>query len=345
MSISVNIKKRLQGFTLDVQFAHTGSRLGILGASGCGKSMTLRCIAGIEDPDEGRIAINDTIVFDSSIKKNIKPQQRNVGYLFQNYALFPNMNVEKNIGIGIREKKKRADIVADMIRKFRLEGLEKRMPSQLSGGQQQRVALARIMAYEPDVIMLDEPFSAMDSYLRDVLQQQLLETLEDYTGDVILVTHNRDEVYKICDTTMVMDQGGSEVLADTMELFANPKYCNAAKLTGCKNISPIRRVDAYHVEALDWQVTLETKEEVKEDIRYVGIRAHDFIPHWESGVKNGIAYRQKTVARLPFETHYYATAGVDQICWFVQLDEQEALSEKGMPIELEFPKEKLLLLR
>lgn len=144
MAIELDIQKNFKGFSLDVRLKGQDGPIGILGASGSGKSMTLRSIAGIETPDSGRIIINGKTVFDSEEKINLKPQERRVGYLFQNYALFPTMTVEKNIACGYRgEKSKLSQKVADYIKRYHLEGLEKHFPSQLSGGQQQRVALAQ----------------------------------------------------------------------------------------------------------------------------------------------------------------------------------------------------------
>ena len=164
--LKVDIHMELKEFDLDVDFELKKGCLGILGPSGCGKSMTLKSIAGIVTPDSGIISLaadEETTYFNSKQKINLKPQKRNVGYLFQNYALFPNMTVEENIAVGLGKDhdEKR---VSEMIKRFHLEGLEKRYPRQLSGGQQQRVALARILAYGPDVILLDEPFSAMDTF-------------------------------------------------------------------------------------------------------------------------------------------------------------------------------------
>lgn len=276
MSLQADIKKRFSGFTLEVSLRTESGVLGILGASGSGKSMTLKCIAGIETPDEGRIVLNDRVLFDSEKKINLTPQKRNVGYLFQNYALFPNMTVEANIAAGLKcPEREKQEIVREMIRLFRMEGLEKRYPSQLSGGQQQRTALARILAYEPDVIMLDEPFSALDFYLKEQLQLQVKEVLKNYSGDALLVTHSRDEVYRFCENSLILDRGSVVSRGKTGEIFKKPANVTAARLTGCKNILPVRRVDEHHVFLPDWGVTLTAAEPVGENIRFIGIRERD----------------------------------------------------------------------
>ena len=282
MGIEVRIKKNFGGFTLDVDIKSESRRIGILGASGCGKSMTLKTIAGIEKPDEGYIRVGDKVLYDSSARINLKPQQRNIGYLFQNYALFPTMTVEKNIEAGLKgtkeENKKR---VEEMIRKFQLDGLAKRLPGQLSGGQQQRVALARIMAYGPDVIMLDEPFSALDVFLKDRLQKEMKEMLDDYPGIVILVSHSRDEIYRFSDELIVMDHGRPIVHGGTKEVFRNPIYKEAARLTGCKNFANVVRIDEHSAEIVDWGIRIQTKKPIPEDITCIGYRAHEFIPVWD----------------------------------------------------------------
>ena len=207
--LKVDIQKKLKEFDLDVDFELRKRRLGILGPSGCGKSMTLKSIAGIVNPDSGVVSLTtdkETVYFDSNEKINLKPQDRNVGYLFQNYALFPNMTVEENIGIGV-PKEHREKTVPEMINRFHLNGLEKRYPRQLSGGQQQRVALARIMGYGPDVILLDEPFSAMDTFLKEQLRLELLNSLKGFDGFSIMVTHDRDEAFQFCDEHIILDQG------------------------------------------------------------------------------------------------------------------------------------------
>lgn len=155
----------------------------MLGASGCGKSVTLKCIAGIMTPDKGRIELDGQVLFDAEKGINLPPQKRRVGYLFQQYALFPNMTVVQNICCGIRARgAERERLVREQMRRFQLEGLEKSYPAQLSSGQQQRVALARILAGEPKAILLDEPFSALDSYLKWSLEAELTQMLAAFSG-------------------------------------------------------------------------------------------------------------------------------------------------------------------
>lgn len=265
----------MDNFSLEVSFALAQETFAILGASGSGKSMTLKCIAGIEIPDEGRIVLDNQVIFDSAKKINLPPKERKIGYLFQNYALFPNMTVEENIAVVLRTSKKvKKEIVKEKIRTFYLEGLEWKKPSQLSGGQQQRVALARMLASNPKIIMLDEPFSALDSYLRWQLEQEMLEIIQAYRMPTLFVSHNRDEVYRISDKIGVMNNGRLEGISGKKDLFEDPRLFAAAILTGCKNFSRIIKMDDFRIKAIDWQVELITKEKVTEEIKYVGIRAH-----------------------------------------------------------------------
>jgi molybdate transport system ATP-binding protein len=282
-SLHVDIKKKLKLFDLDVDFtAHPGV-LGILGPSGCGKSMTLKSIAGIVTPDSGTIALHgetqDRVLYDSAKKCNIRPQKRRIGYLFQNYALFPNMTVAQNILTGLNGKDPGGKIVAEMVERFHLQGLEHQYPRQLSGGQQQRVALARILAYEPEALLLDEPFSAMDTFLREQLRLELAKVLHEYDGISIMVTHDRDEAYQLCDQLMLMSEGRILTAGPTREIFADPKTVAAARLTGCKNISRIEKLADHRVRALDWKnLELVTEKEITDEITHIGIRAHDFEP-------------------------------------------------------------------
>ena len=195
--IDIDVHKDWGSFTLDVKLHHEGGILGLLGASGCGKSKTLQCIAGIEKPDAGKVIVGARTLFDSEHHINVPVPQRRVGYLFQHYALFPNMTVEENIRCGVRSPSSKADAcqqVRAMMERLNLTGLEKQKPSELSGGQQQRVALARILVNEPDILLLDEPFSALDSYLKEKVMTELKDLLQQFPKDVVLVTHSRDAV-------------------------------------------------------------------------------------------------------------------------------------------------------
>lgn len=365
MSIKVQIQRKLDSFLLDISFQSECRRIGILGASGCGKSMTLKSIAGIETPDQGHIEAEGRTLFDRADRINLKPQKRNVGYLFQNYALFPTMTVEKNIAAGLKGSRQENEVrVREMVKKFQLQGLEKRLPGQLSGGQQQRVALARIMAYEPDVILLDEPFSALDMYLKDRLQQELMDMLADYRGTVIMVSHNRDELYRFSEELLIIDQGHIAAAGETKELFRNPVSREAARLTGCKNFSRARRLDAHTVEAEDWGIILHTKGEIPEDVQWLGYRAHDFVPVWGERGENMLRFDLESSALLPFERNYYlrpensagniesgAAADTDHhqearnICWFVQREKIEELDAKGFPNYLLFKEDRILFLK
>lgn len=279
MSLHVDIKKRLGSFVLESAFEQDGGVLGLLGASGCGKSMTLKCIAGIEKPDEGRIVLDGRVLYDSAARVNLPPQQRQVGYLFQNYALFPNMTVRQNIAVGLhreKDRRKRERELEDAIHLFQLDGLENHRPYQLSGGQQQRVALARIWVNRPQLLMLDEPFSALDSHLRLRLQMELMERLGAFGRDVLMVTHSRDEAYHMCGRIAVMESGKIKIVKETKELFADPESICAAAITGCKNIAPARKIGEYEVEVPDWGIRLTTAKPVRDDVTAVGIRAHYF---------------------------------------------------------------------
>lgn len=281
MSLSIHIRKKLGDFQLSVDLEHPGGITGLLGASGCGKSMTLKAVAGIEKPDQGRIVLDGRVLFDSERKINLKPQERKVGYLFQNYALFPNMTVEKNILCGLsgeKDRERRRRKMEDMLERMELSGQRKLYPSQLSGGQQQRTALARMLVSEPEVLLLDEPFSALDSFLREQLQIQVKNILAGYGKDVLLVSHSRDEVYYLCGRTAVMDKGRILKNDETKKVFADPGSRAGAELTGCKNIAGARKTGEYEVEVPDWGLRFRTGKPVREDICAVGLRAHYFNP-------------------------------------------------------------------
>lgn len=351
MSVEITIQKQLHTFSLDISFQSDAKRIAILGASGSGKSMTLKALTGIVRPDAGLIRIDDHIFFDSQKKINVKTQKRGVGYLFQNYALFPTMTVRQNIAAGLHEDAAKTKLIVDeMIKRFHLNGLEHQLPGKLSGGQQQRVALARIMAYAPSVILLDEPFSALDVYLKDQLQQELIAQLQQYDGTIIMVTHDRDEAYRFSDELVVIDNGTIHAHGPTKEIFRHPKSKTTARLTGCKNFSRAKRLDDYTVEAIDWGVTLHVKNPCPPMIAHLGYRAHEFDPIWGAAKENSIPFVLDGEAILPFEHNYYICPQKsdyqreDVLSWFAQRQMWPILEEKGMPDYLVFKESAMLFL-
>lgn len=356
MSLVVDIKKKLKDFDLCVQFEAGNGCLGLLGSSGCGKSMTLKCVAGIETPDEGRIVINDRVLFDSQQKINLPPQKRRVGYLFQNYALFPNMTVKENVEAGLvgsgetfASKKEKDTYVNQLLEKFHIEDLKDSYPGRMSGGQQQRTALARIVASKPEILLLDEPFSALDSYLKEKLMQEMVGFLTDYQKDVVMVSHNRDEIYQMCNQMAVMGEGIIEISGVTTELFQNPVTTGAARLTGCKNISKVEIRDPHRIYASDWDMELflpqELSPEQMADITHVGIRAHE-LREATSEQENVMECVLERVTEAPFEMYLILKkeSANASIWWKISKKEWEAAGKK-VPDRIYFPPEHIILLK
>jgi len=287
LSLYVDIKKKFDDFDLAIKLECEDDVTAILGGSGCGKSLTLRCIAGIVTPDSGRIVINGQVVFDSDTKINIPTRDRGVGYLFQNYALFPTMTVFGNIASVIKKPKaERVAVAEDIIAKFKLEGVKNLYPREISGGQSQRVALARMLVTNPKIIMLDEPFSALDTHLRWHMEQEMAATLGNFSGSTIFVSHDRDEAYRLSHKIAIMDRGRLDCFGHKQEIFDAPKTRIAAMMTGCKNISAAKKLGENLVRAVDWGIDIVTDEAVEDCIKFVGIRAHHLQMASFSGCNN-----------------------------------------------------------
>jgi len=335
MAVKADFEKRLKGFPLKVSLELGDECAGLLGESGCGKSMTLKCLAGIETPDRGMIEIDGRLVFHSAKRINVPPRKRRVGYLFQSYALFPNMTVEKNIKSAMADK---GESPAQYIEKFRLQGLERQVPATLSGGQKQRTALARMLAAKPQVILLDEPFSALDSSLRWEMEQEVMALLEGFRGTSIVVSHSRDELFRLCGRVGVMGQGSLDAMEEKHRLFENPETGYAAALTGCKNISPARWLDDGHVFAEDWGIALAVAGPVPREVAFVGIRAHH-LSFAEQAGENVFPCRVVRRIENVFEDIYLAELGGKPLRLEV---------EKGLtgPKELvHIPRGRIMLLR
>lgn len=277
MGLSVDIYKSFKDFTLNVSFEVKKDILGILGASGSGKSMTLRCIAGLVTPDRGRIVLNGRELFNSEKGINLPVQERGLGFLFQNYALFPNLTVRENIAFGLRKlpKKEQNRRIEDKLKMMRLESLQDRYPHQLSGGQQQRTALARALVTEPECLLLDEPFSALDNHIRNQLEKELLDTLATFSGVTVFVTHNLEECYRVSKDILVMEKGRVSTFGSREDIFLHPPNTQVARLTGCKNISSFIPISADTVRAVDWGCNLTVDKKNKpSNPAYLGIREH-----------------------------------------------------------------------
>ena len=346
MALTVDIEKRFRGFTLRAAFEAGDETLALLGASGCGKSMTLRCVAGVERPDRGRIVLDGETLFDSEKGVDLSPQARRVGLMFQHYALFPQMTVIQNVRCGARRDMKgreREGAARAMLEAFGISDLADRLPSQLSGGQQQRTALARMMVGQPRILMLDEPFSALDSHLRFRMEQEVRGVIRRFGKTVLLVSHDRDEVYRMADRVALMSGGQIERIGTRAEVFSDPGTRTGCLLTGCKNVSAIRPIDGGHAEALDWGVTLAFP--VKPGTDAVGIRMHAVRP---GPGENALRCRVAEVIENPFSITVMlrpvnAEEGKTAIGWEMEKPVWKTLSAEEITVHL--PPESILQLK
>ena len=290
MALEVQVEKTYGDFHLNAEFQAEDEPLALLGPSGCGKSLTLKCIAGIERPDQGRIVLDGRVLFDSEKHIDLPPQKRQVGYLFQQYALFPHMTVAENIAAGCRrlERAERKSRVAELVAMLHLEGLEGLRPRQLSGGQQQRTALARILASEPRAILLDEPFAALDSHLKWQLEPELKDVLDAFGGVPLWVTHDRGEAYRNCPRVCVMETGCTAPVRDMGALMADPRTVGAARLSGCRNCMKAEKGEAAGCVRLpEWGVILRCAAPWRENVTALGIREEQVRPA-EPGEENAV---------------------------------------------------------
>ncbi len=280
MPLTVAIRKRLKDFVLDIEFACEGAPIALLGASGSGKSMMLKCIAGAETPDEGRIVLNGKVLFDSTAGINLPSRERRVGLVFQQYALFPHLSVADNLGFGLSHfpphaRRKRVFSLLETIGMTECASVK---PVRLSGGQQQRVALARAMAPEPELLLLDEPFSALDGHLRDQMLAAVQDTLRSFNGESLFVTHNLEEAFRLCPRILVLLRGKLDADSPRDSLFHNPPTLESARLTRCENTPAARYMGNLHFHLPDWNVSLKTVPSQGQEwpkTSHLGIRAQE----------------------------------------------------------------------
>jgi molybdate transport system ATP-binding protein len=269
--LSVAVRKRLGDFTLDASWTSDQPIVALVGPSGAGKTLTLQCIAGLITPDAGRVVCADRELFDSAKRVNVRPQRRRIGYVFQGYALFPHMTVLENIRYGKPARLRESTVatqLAPVIERLGLGDLQSRYPSQLSGGQQQRVAIARALATDPDLLLLDEPLSALDAPLRRQLCAELSQTLREWGKPAVLVTHDLSEAYQIADLVVLCEEGRTTGAVAKNDLLWNPSSERVARLIGARNI--LRGVIAEtrrESVILDWRgVRLEAAQSPTHDL-------------------------------------------------------------------------------
>jgi molybdate transport system ATP-binding protein len=238
--LEVTVQKRFDGFRLDAAFAAEHELVVLFGPSGAGKSLTLQAIAGTFAPETGRVVIDGQTVYDSTRRVNLPPQSRHVGYVPQHYALFPHLTAKENISFGLvhlprRERERRA---GELLELFDLRGLGQRRPRELSGGQQQRVALARALAVQPRLLLLDEPFAALDAPLRGALRQELAQVQARWGITTLIVTHDLADAFALGQRVVVYDCGRVIQQGAREEVFFHPATRRVAEFVGTGNILP-----------------------------------------------------------------------------------------------------------
>jgi len=273
--LEVSVERKLENFTLNVSLKSSHGAIGLLGPSGAGKSMTLRMIAGLTAPDRGRIVVNDRVLFDSETKLNLPAAERRIGVVFQDYALFPHLTVADNVGFGLRRlsENERSLRIEKHLASMQIVELANRFPREISGGQRQRVAIARCMATNPDALLLDEPFAALDPHLRRQTEEQLRRALADFQGSVIFVTHDMEEAFRFCFDLLVLDRGSVIASGPKHQLFEDPGTVAAARLTGCKNIVRAVALRSDRISVPAWNCELATSRQV-ESLTHIGYRSH-----------------------------------------------------------------------
>jgi molybdate transport system ATP-binding protein len=236
--LAVALGKALPGFVLDVAWEADDPVVALFGPSGAGKTLTLQCLAGLVRPNRGRIRVGGRVFFNDAAGVNLPPQARRVGYVFQGYALFPHLTVAENVGFGLRDRPREARRreVARVLDWLGVTALAGRYPPELSGGQQQRVALGRALAPDPDLLLLDEPLSALDAPLRRQLRDELRRLIQEWGKTAVLVTHDLAEAFQLGDRLVVYDAGRVVQAAPKAEIFSRPASETVARLVGVRNI-------------------------------------------------------------------------------------------------------------
>lgn len=343
MGLFIDIEKKLASFKLQMEFSCEEGIIAVLGASGSGKSMLLNCIAGLVKPDKGKIVLDGIEYFNSDKKINLSPQNRKTGYLFQNYAMFPHLTIEENIsfGLGSLGKEDQKRLATDLLERFHLSGMGQRYPSQISGGQQQRVALARAMAVEPRILLLDEPFSALDTYLKAQMMKEMHEALNKFGGTAIFVTHNIEEAYRLSDSILILNNGRVEAFESKEALFEHPTSQEIAKISGCKNIVSAIRNSQNELQIKDWGIGLEVDKTIETEEGFLGIRANNISLAGQANKVNNFPVWIADESEGPFRTTLYLKIGSPpsqlddfHLQWEMSRGERNKIRKLPMPLEI-----------
>ena len=336
------VVRALDGVDFEI---YEGEFCAIVGTSGSGKSTLLNMLAGLEKPTKGEIVIAGQHIEKLNENQLVAFRRERVGFIFQSYNLLGTMNAVENVALPLSfrgvPRGRRREMAEKYLKMVGLEKVGDHMPNQMSGGQQQRVALARILASDPEVLMLDEPFSALDAFLKEKLQLELLELLSGYDKDILMVTHSRDEIYRFCEHMLIVEDGRQAGFGVTKEIFKNPGTPAAAKLTGCKNIEKIERVDDHTMVLPNWNTTVCVKGMIPENTTHIGIRAH-YLRLPENGQRENLVECQNgRILDDPFEL---VVVFEHDVWWKIPKESWQKEYQEKMPQYLAIPEESILYL-
>jgi sulfate transport system ATP-binding protein len=316
--LEVAIRKHLDGFTLDVEWSAGDGVAALFGPSGAGKTLTLQCLAGLVRPDSGRIVMGGEVLFDSAAGVDVPPQRRRLGYVFQGYALFPHLTVRSNVGFGLRGRdragrRRRED---EVLARLGLEALAERYPRELSGGQRQRVALARALAASPRILLLDEPFGALDARVRQELRRWLRRLHDELHVTSVFVTHDQEEAFEVSDRVVLMNAGRIEQAGTPAQVFEEPASPFVMRFLGAVNVFQ-GRLDGERAWLHD--VELAAPNRSGRGGAHVFVRPHEIEIH-RAPVQGSFAARVERIVPLGAATRVELTAPAHRGTVEVELD-------------------------